>query len=323
MGDNYWGTTDTTVLHASIYDYRDNINVNGKVDFDVVLPAPVIGCPGLTNPCPTANFSHVILSDELFIVDSTDADSTFTRIWSFGDGNMDTTTGGSVYHVYSTLDTFYVWLHVYSPTGTLCDSMMVTVIASGSYFVEPSFTQAIDTNIAYNIFVVDESENVTASTTYSWDFGDGQSSSDRLPSHHYANFGKYALCLTLTDSGQTKTFCDSIGMNESGDVLKADGFTINVIKLASEPQRIEPQVLNVFPNPTKGNVSVYFNAPRSANYTVSLVSLLGETIALETNNLHAGKQHLKLDLTNYKTGIYYLRVQSESVNYSTRVSLIK
>jgi PKD repeat protein len=43
-----------------------------------------------------------------------------------------------------------------------------------------------------------------------WDFGDGYFSSVRNPVHQYATFGKYPVCLKVTDSCGTATRCDTV-----------------------------------------------------------------------------------------------------------------
>ena len=53
----------------------------------------------------------------------------------------------------------------------------------------------------------------SGAATYSWDFGDGSSSTQSNPSHTYADSGLYVVCLTITDTihgGCTDTYCDSI-----------------------------------------------------------------------------------------------------------------
>lgn len=52
------------------------------------------------------------------------------------------------------------------------------------------------------------SENSPVS--YSWDFGDGNSSSDANPGNVYATNGAYYVCLTATNSTGSDMFCDSV-----------------------------------------------------------------------------------------------------------------
>ncbi len=50
--------------------------------------------------------------------------------------------------------------------------------------------------------------NIVAGATYSWDFGDGTSSTQESPQHTYANTGFYNVCLTTTYNGCTYTSCN-------------------------------------------------------------------------------------------------------------------
>ena len=50
---------------------------------------------------------------------------------------------------------------------------------------------------------------------YLWTFGDGDSSALRSPTHNYPSNGKYQVCLTISDSCGTQSFCDSISVCQS------------------------------------------------------------------------------------------------------------
>lgn len=45
---------------------------------------------------------------------------------------------------------------------------------------------------------------------WSWDFGDGHTSSERNPVHIYANFGRYPLTLTVTQSNNYQSQATSM-----------------------------------------------------------------------------------------------------------------
>ena len=79
-----------------------------------------------------------------------------------------------------------------TPGGTLCDAFWVPIpdTAGGVLF----FHLGLDSTL-----------------TYAWDFGDGTTSADVVPSHTYAANGVYNVCLTISDgAGCTDTFCDSV-----------------------------------------------------------------------------------------------------------------
>lgn len=56
---------------------------------------------------------------------------------------------------------------------------------------------------------------------YSWDFGDGVTSTTASPSHIYDAIGEYQVTLTATKMGQTSTFSDKVTIK--GPEIKIDG----------------------------------------------------------------------------------------------------
>ena len=56
--------------------------------------------------------------------------------------------------------------------------------------------------------------------SYSWDFGDNQSSNERVPYHEYALSGTYNVCLTI-DNGCVQSYCDSVFVAASGTCLRS------------------------------------------------------------------------------------------------------
>lgn len=49
-------------------------------------------------------------------------------------------------------------------------------------------------------------------TTYSWDFGDGGSSTSQNPSHTYATVGNYVVCLTVSNACRSESYCDTVSV---------------------------------------------------------------------------------------------------------------
>ena len=72
-----------------------------------------------------------------------------------------------------------------------------------------SRTQALDSNrnlIPGHVIITDMSTG--SNLQYLWDFGDSTTSTSKNPHHTYSGNGPYTLCLTVTDSNCTSTFCD-------------------------------------------------------------------------------------------------------------------
>lgn len=98
---------------------------------------------------------------------------------------------------------------------------------------------------------------------WNWDFGDGTQKSGQYPQHTYNNpTGVYNICLTITAvSGNDtcySTFCDTLGIDSTGNLVYKDGFTVNVI----DPNTFSLEGLNLqqqwslFPNPTSSKANL-------------------------------------------------------------------
>lgn len=73
----------------------------------------------------------------------------------------------------------------------------------------PGFHFTVD---GYNVIFDDQSTADGDIASYSWDFGDGASSTEQNPSHTYGHSGTYHVCLTITahNPGCTATFCHNV-----------------------------------------------------------------------------------------------------------------
>jgi PKD repeat protein len=117
--------------------------------------------------------------------------------WDFGDG------GGSSerhpQHVYANPGTYTVALAVTSAGGshTLAVADLVVVTSPAPV---AAFTAVPTSGVApLAVFFTDQSTlNVTS---WTWDFGDGSSSTARDPQHVYANPGTYSVSLNVTSAG--------------------------------------------------------------------------------------------------------------------------
>lgn len=78
--------------------------------------------------------------------------------------------------------------------------------------------------------------------TYSWDFGDGMTSTDENPSNEYAAAGQYTVKLTATNAGGSDTHEEVINVTSAagieyvvdGDMTNADAWTSTALNLTVE-----------------------------------------------------------------------------------------
>lgn len=131
-----------------------------------------------------------------FINNSYGGQGNLTYAWDFGDGNSSSSVAPT--HTYGSEGTYTVSLTITDENNdTATSSKDVTV--SGT----PANLPAADFSFTVNNLQVSFSNNTTGgegSLSYSWDFGDGQSSTASSPSHTYSSAGTYTVELTVTDS---------------------------------------------------------------------------------------------------------------------------
>jgi PKD repeat protein len=111
-----------------------------------------------------------------------------TYAWSFGDGTS--STAQNPVHTYTASGAYTACLTISGPNGvctdTFCDSILVTV--GTGVTCDAAFTT---TNSGANYQFTPNFPDPTA--TYSWSFGDGNSSTSANPSHTYTASGTYTV----------------------------------------------------------------------------------------------------------------------------------
>ncbi|HTH31411.1 MAG TPA: PKD domain-containing protein, partial [Lacibacter sp.] len=121
--------------------------------------------------------------------------------WNFGDGTVRTnTTGGNVSHTYSNPGGYYVSLKIKDASGCTSSSSSYTgyVRVNGP---KASFNPS-GTNVplSTNVYFYNSTNVFNAySTQYSWDFGNGVTSTQYSPQYTYTVAGTYTVKLKATD----------------------------------------------------------------------------------------------------------------------------
>ncbi len=116
-------------------------------------------------------------------------------LWNFGDG--ETSTEENPMHVYRLVGTYDVTLTIDGPFGgnQLTKVGYITVTDPGSITAEFS---ALPTSGKAVLTVQFTDLSVGDVESWSWDFGDGNTSIQRSPSHVYTEPGTYTVTLTVT-----------------------------------------------------------------------------------------------------------------------------
>ena len=160
-----------------------------------------------SNAPPTASFTSSCTDLACsFTSTSTDSDGTIQSYqWDYGDGWSSNGPSPSPSHTYVTPGTFTVILIVRDDDNA-ADTATASVIATApGEAPTASFTlSCTDLTCDFTDTSTDSQGSVVA---WSWDFGDGTTSTAQNPSRTYAAAGTYTVTLTATDDvGATDTF---------------------------------------------------------------------------------------------------------------------
>jgi PKD repeat protein len=122
--------------------------------------------------------------------------------WTFGDGSFSTEQDPA--HVYTSPGVYTVSLEVTNPDGgntrMKTDYIMVSSLSppSANFTGRPTCGKA-----PLAVTFSDMSTGIPA--TWTWDFGDGTTTTERNPSHTFTAAGKYTISLTVTNAGGSNT----------------------------------------------------------------------------------------------------------------------
>lgn len=161
------------------------------------------------DPEPVADFSMskttALVGEEIsFTNNSLNATS---YEWSFGDGSASTEAHPK--HTYLMSGNYMVMLRATGPGGEHTTSKNITIndpppVAG---FTKSHTTAEVGTEISFT-------NTSVHATSYSWDFGDGGTSTATNPKHTYATAGEFEITLEVTGPGGVDAFSDNITITE-------------------------------------------------------------------------------------------------------------
>ncbi len=324
--DNYWGTTSATAISGFIKDYADDIKIFTLADFSGYTSTQT-GCSANSNPCAKADFDFSVYLDQVSFHNESDTKGKYHLVWDFGDGNTDSTDAETPTHTYSKTGKHTACLYVYDSLWNLCDYICKEVEVKVKSTCQASYYLALDTNNKFNIFIVNNSTGVSSSAQYYWTFGDGYYSNKKNPTHQYASFGLYQLCLTIVDSTANcySAYCDSIGLDSLGNLLKADGFTISVLNeedILSVDEQDLSSMLDIYPNPAKNVLNIRTYAGLTGTLDIELINTVGRSILSETIDSRSATVK-PIDISNLPNAVYYVKLGSGNDVLTKRILIAR
>ena len=163
----------------------------------------------------------------------------------------------------------------------------VTVFVLGSNV--NSFTATAGASYLVNFVPAD-----TNAVTYAWNFGDGSTSTEKMPQHTYTNNSNYTVSLVVSNGSCADTITQTISTVPSGinQISAFSGFTL-------------------FPNPSKEDITLHITSAQTFNNcALSLHNLLGETIFNNSVDITAGSNDMHLNISQLAPGVYIITLQN-------------
>jgi Zn-dependent metalloprotease len=188
---------------------------------------------------------------------------------------------GSAYFYY-----FYNWQTQLAPCVSGRTPVQVTVLSTGS----ASFTYTLAGN------TVNFTPSATGNVTYSWDFGDGSTSTDVNPAHTYTGTGPYTVTLVVNNGSCSETITQQVSLTATG--------IHNVTAINS---------LTVYPNPVNTVLHVQLNTAQPVEHgKLCITNILGENISSHELNIDAGQHSVEMDVAGLAPGVYFVSVNNGS-----------
>ncbi len=189
-------------------------STNATSNFSICVSGGGTSCQAAFTSTPDSTNANLIYFND----NSTGSPTSWT--WNFGDGNSSTSQNPS--HTYANTGSYTVTLSISS--ATCSDSTSNVVVIGSSTGCQAAFTSVPDSSNANMIHFINQSTG--SPTSFSWNFGDGGSSTLQNPSHTYSTAGTYNVTLMIFGNNCQSQVNHSVSVAGGGTSYSVSG-TIN------------------------------------------------------------------------------------------------
>ena len=102
-----------------------------------------------------------------------------------------------------------------------------------------------------------------------------------------------------------------------------DSKVIKPIVTTGVPPICTSTQVSVFPNPTNGILTFSWSGQKVGNATIVITDMVGRTVHTEKMQISTTSGENMIDLSSLKSGIYFININSGSINFSSKISIIK
>jgi len=285
VGDNlsyYWdlgnGNFDTDTNATPVYNTAGVYQVALTTNNDDCSVTKIKEIEVLDYPSASFKVEGYCQGDSTHFMDQSDLkDLDVDYTWSLGDGNSSTDPNPSHFYEETQTTTYFVKLDLTTSEG--CSNQFTDAITVNE---KPHCDFKWDYNFhTLEVQFIPDSLNYS---TYAWDFGDGNSSSDASPIHKFANENRYTVTVNMTDNQGC----------ECSSTENLRGNNVGIDKLNSE-------YFSIFPNPNNGQF--YLKVTDLDLSTFRVMNSIGKVV-LEGET----STHVAIDLKGKTAGLYFIEL---------------
>jgi PKD repeat protein len=166
-----------------------------------------------------------------------------------------------------------------------------------------SFTEAPGNN-SYTIAFTNTTTN---GTTYNWDFGNGQSSTNASPTHVYTQNGSFTVTLVANNGTCSST---STG-------------TVNIIGVGLNDVENAIEAISLYPNPNNGLATLEVTTTKNTTVTISVLDMTGRVLTQINTEINSGSNQVELNTSTFAAGLYLVNVNIGAEQKIVRMSVSK
>lgn len=191
---------------------------------------------------------------------------------------------------------FYDWKLQEEPCISARTPVNISVTTTGT----ASFTISAASN------TITFTDNSTGATSWFWDFGDSNTSTQQNPVHTYTANGTYTVTLTINGGNCPATTSQNVDIT-----------TVGIAELQNATDLV------VYPNPAKDVITVSWKQIKSSSLSVQVADYTGRLVYAYTDQpMNAGKHTLQISSSQFAGGVYLLKVQAENQTVVRKVTVI-
>lgn len=233
--------------------------------------------------------------------------------WEFGDGTGSAEQNPA--HTYSEEGEYTVTLTIYTDSCTSTFQEVVYMedwtnpIGDCQAFFYPKFDSIASAVQFYDL-------SIPNATSWSWEFGDGETSNEQNPYHIYDEVGIYMVSLIAGSDSCSSEFAMEIEIFEEANKSKGISYS-GIIRRAFAVHGSGTSGINnldldptysIYPNPVSNRLNINFNK-HVENAQINIMNIAGQTIK-RINITNTSK--FEMNTSNLPSGIYFARILVDS-----------